>query len=65
LTDQAFTIEQFVATYKVGRTTLYEEIKAGRLATYKVGRRTYVSARAATEWQRKLEQQPACEKASA
>lgn len=63
--DQAFTIEQFVATYKVGRTALYEEIKAGRLAIYKVGRRTYVSARAASEWQRKLEQQPAGEKAAA
>lgn len=51
----AFTIEQFIAAFKVGRTSAYEEIATGRLATYKVGRRRYISARAAAEWQCKLE----------
>lgn len=53
--QQAFTIPEFIGTFKVGRTTTYEEIGTGRLATYKVGRRRYVSAHAAAEWQKKLE----------
>lgn len=55
MTQQAFTIPEFIGTFKVGRTTTYEEIGSGRLATYKVGRRRYISAHAATDWQRKLE----------
>lgn len=55
MTQQAFTIPEFIGTFKVGRTTTYEEIGTGRLATYKVGRRRYISAHAAAEWQRKLE----------
>ena len=55
MTEQAFTVEQFVGIFKVGRTTAYEEISTGRLTTYKVGRRRYISAHAAAEWQRKLE----------
>jgi len=55
VTQQAFTIPEFIGHFKVGRTTTYEEIASGRLATYKVGRRRYISAHAAAEWQRKLE----------
>lgn len=55
MTEQAYTLEQFVSTYKVGRTKAFDEIATGRLATYKVGRRRYISAHAAAEWQRKLE----------
>ena len=55
VTDQAFTVEQFVGVFKIGRTTAYEEISTGRLSTYKVGRRRYISAHAAAEWQRRLE----------
>lgn len=55
MTYQAFTIEQFILAYKIGRTKAFEEISSGRLATYKVGRRRYISARAAEEWQRRLE----------
>lgn len=55
MTQQAFTIPEFIGTFKVGRTTTYEEIGTGRLATYKVGRRRYISAHAAAEWQRRLE----------
>lgn len=51
----AYTVEQFIGAAKVGRTKAYEEIASGRLATYKVGRRRYISARAAADWQRKLE----------
>lgn len=59
MTEQAFTVEQFVGVFKIGRTTAYEEISSGRLATYKVGRRRYISARAAAEWQRRLEAEAA------
>jgi hypothetical protein len=59
VTLQAFTIPEFIGHFKVGRTTTYEEISKGRLATYKVGRRRYISAHAASEWQRKLEAEAA------
>ncbi len=52
----AYTVEQFIGVTNVGRTKVYEEISSGRLATYRVGRRRYISARAAEEWQRQLEQ---------
>lgn len=55
MTQQAFTIPEFISHFKVGRTSTYEEIGTGRLSTYKVGRRRYISAHAAAEWQRKLE----------
>lgn len=55
MTEQAFTIEQFIGAFKIGRTTAYDEIATGRLHTYKVGRRRYISARAAAEWQKRLE----------
>ena len=51
----ALTIAQFIDHYGVSRNTVYEEIKSGRLASYQVGRRRYISARAADEWQRRLE----------
>lgn len=51
----AFTIEGFTAAYGVGRTKIYEEIKAGRLTTYRLGKRRYISAQAAATWQAGLE----------
>ena len=61
----AFTVEQFMAAFKVGRTSAYEEISAGRLKTYKVGRRRYISTRAAAEWQSRLEVEAAAAPAEA
>lgn len=55
MTTQAFTIPEFLSTFKVGRTKAYEEIQTGRLTTYKVGRKRLISSRAAEEWQRRLE----------
>ncbi|MDG5973727.1 prophage CP4-57 regulatory [Hydrogenophaga taeniospiralis CCUG 15921] len=55
MTQQAYTIAQFVSIFQVGRTKLFAEIAAGRLPTYKLGRRTFISAKAATEWQQRLE----------
>lgn len=55
MTQQAFTIPEFLGHFKVGRTTAYQEIGSGRLPTYKLGRRRYISAHAAAEWQKRLE----------
>lgn len=55
MTKPAFTVVQFSKAYEVGRTTIYEEIAAGRLFTYKVGRRRFISANAAVAWQELLE----------
>lgn len=46
----SYTIPELVAATGVGRTTLYEEIKAGRLRTCKVGKRTLVTADDARAW---------------
>lgn len=55
--DQAaYTIQEFAQTYKVGRTTVFEEIAAGRLRSYKIGRSRRISGEAGREWQRALEQ---------
>ena len=55
MNDQTYTVNQFIDSFKLGRTKTYEEIDSGRLTTYKLGRRRYISARAASEWQRRLE----------
>lgn len=52
---QTFTVNQFISTFKLGRTRTYEEIDSGRLVTYKVGRNRYISGSAAEQWQRRLE----------
>jgi hypothetical protein len=57
MTDQAYTLQEFAKAHKIGKTKTYEEINAGRLQVYKVGTRTYVSTRAAEEWQRGREQE--------
>lgn len=57
MTPQAFTIEQFVDSFNLGRTKVYEEIASGRLATYQVGRRRFISAQAAATWQRQREEE--------
>ena len=46
----AYTVPELVAATGVGRTTLYEEMKAGRLRTCKVGKRTLVTAEDARAW---------------
>lgn len=39
VTPNAFTIKRLCAAYGVGRTFVYEEIKAGRLETRRAGTR--------------------------
>jgi len=53
--NPALTVNEFLNTFKVGRTKAYEEIKTGRLTTYKLGRKRLISSHAAEAWQRRLE----------
>jgi excisionase family DNA binding protein len=48
--DGALSIDEFCAEYRVGRTTAYEEINAGRLPAVKVGRRTLIPKSGARSW---------------
>lgn len=45
-----FTIREFCAAAGIGRTTVYNEINAGRLKIVKVGKRTLIPAAAASRW---------------
>jgi len=47
---QALSISEFCKQFSVGRTKVYSEISAGRLAVKKVGRRTIITAQAAESW---------------
>ena len=50
----AYRIKDFCATYGIGRTKAWAEIKAGRLRAVQVGRRVLIPADAAREWLEKL-----------
>jgi excisionase family DNA binding protein len=47
---RAFSIPEFCLLYGVCRTTVYEEIRAGRLRAVKVGRRTLILVDDAEAW---------------
>lgn len=52
-----FTIEQFCDSHNVSRSRFYELLKSGNgPAIMKVGHRTFISAEAAAEWRRRMEQ---------
>jgi excisionase family DNA binding protein len=46
----AFSIKEFCRRNGLGRTTVYSEIKAGRLRPKKVGRRTLISREEEQRW---------------
>jgi hypothetical protein len=48
--EQSMTIEEFAERYKIGRTTAFAEVKAGRLKTFKVGRLRRTTPTLAREW---------------
>ena len=49
-TKLAYSIAGAVQVTSVGRSKLYEEIKAGRLKTFKVGTRTLIAAEDLAAW---------------
>lgn len=53
----AYAIPELAAAVGVGRTKIYEEIKAGRLRVTKCGGRTIITASQAQAWLASLPQQ--------
>ena len=54
MTPAAYSTETFGAAYGVGRSKVYEEIKAGRLIARKVGATTLILAQDADAWAQAL-----------
>jgi hypothetical protein len=52
--QRAMSIDRFCQHYAVGRTTVYEEIKLGRLRARKVRKRTIITDDDAEAWLRHL-----------
>lgn len=46
----AYGINEAVAATSIGRSRLYEEIRAGRLKTFKVGTRTLIASTDLAAW---------------
>ncbi|NCC41644.1 MAG: DNA-binding protein [Gammaproteobacteria bacterium] len=44
------SIEETIKATGLGRTSIYKEIKEGRLLTHRVGRRRFVSTEALRQW---------------
>jgi len=52
-----FSVEEFCVAHGISRASFYEYLKRGNgPAIMKVGHRTMVSAEAAAEWRRRMEQ---------
>ena len=51
----AFDIPKFCVAHDVGRSTVYEEIRSGRLRIMKIGKLTRITTEAAAEWRRARE----------
>ncbi len=52
--QRATSIDQFCTRYGIGRTTIYKEIKAGRLRARKCGKRTIIADEDGEDWLRGL-----------
>lgn len=55
---RAFSIPEFCRRYGIGRSKVYEEIKAGRLIAVKAGHRTLIREEDAEKWLRSLPIKP-------
>ena len=51
---RALSVDEFCERYGLGRSKVYEELKAGRLRGRKVGRRTIITEDDAENWLRRL-----------
>ena len=52
--QRAMSIAEFCTRYGLGRTTVYEEIKSGRLRARKCGKRTLITDDDGEDWLRCL-----------
>jgi excisionase family DNA binding protein len=53
-TQQAYSVEKFGRAFNIGRSTVYEEIRSGRLKARKVGARTLIAHEDAMAWLKAL-----------
>jgi hypothetical protein len=51
---EAFSPDEFATRNSIGRTTVFAEIKSGRLEARKVGNRTIITREAEKAWQKSL-----------
>jgi hypothetical protein len=54
LQECSFSLDEFARQNRIGLTTVYSEIKAGRLTARKIGRRTIITADDARAWREQL-----------
>lgn len=47
---ELMSVREFLDSFRIGRTTFYREVAAGRIRVIKIGRSTRVSREAAAEW---------------
>jgi hypothetical protein len=50
----AFSVDSFADAHQIGRSSVFNEIKAGRLKARKVAGRTIILAADAEDWRRNL-----------
>lgn len=46
----AYSVRQFGQLFNIGRSSIYEEIRCGRLKIRKVGKRTLITHQDAMDW---------------
>jgi len=51
----AYTINEAIYIFNIGRTKLYDEINAGRIKTVKIGAKTLIPATEPEKWLERLE----------
>jgi hypothetical protein len=54
LQQDFFSLDEFARRHQVGLSTVYAEIKAGRLVARKIGRRTVIAVNDAAAWREQL-----------
>ena len=54
LQQDFFSLDEFARRHQIGVTTIYAEIKAGRLTARKIGRRTVIAVNDAEAWREQL-----------
>lgn len=55
VTESLMTVREFQDRFRIGKTTFYREVAAGRLTVLKIGRSTRISSASAAAWLSALE----------
>lgn len=61
LTEKAaYSVNEFLISFGIGRTKFYQEVEAGRLRILKCGKRTLIRRSDAENWLNSLEEAAKC-----